>query len=90
MYGYGYGRGMGFRRGFRGRGGYGPPINRDFRFAPTGRGWGRGFGSGYFGYPVDAPGELDMLRTEADSLKASLDAVNRRIDVLESKSTEGE
>jgi len=87
-YGYGYGRGMGFRRGFRGRGGYGP-----------GRGWGRGFGRGYFGYPVaaappvypvDAPGELDMLRAEADSLKESLDAVKRRIDVLESKSTEGE
>ncbi len=97
--GYGYGRGMGFRRGFRSRGGYGPPINQDFRFAPTGRGWGRGFGRGYMGYPVavappvypmDAPDEIDMLRAQADSLKASLDAVNRRIDVLESKPTESE
>jgi len=87
-YGYGYGRGMGFRRGFRARGGCGP-----------GRGWGRGFGRGYFEYPfaaappvypVDASGEIDMLRAQADSLKASLDAVNRRIDVLGSKSTEGE
>jgi hypothetical protein len=41
-------------------------------------------------YPVDAPDEIGMLRAQADSLKASLDAVNRRIDIIESKSTEGE
>jgi hypothetical protein len=38
---------------------------------------------------MDAPDEIGMLREQADSLKASLDAVNRRIDVLETKSTEG-
>jgi hypothetical protein len=81
--GYGYGRGLGIRRGFRG--GYG-----------AGRGWGRGFGRGYIGYPtavapafpVDAPDEIDMLKSQAASLKASLDAVNRRIDELSNESSE--
>jgi uncharacterized protein DUF5320 len=94
--GYAYGRGMGLRRGFRG--GNGPPINRDFRFAPTGRGWGRGYGRGYMGYPaavgpdfpVDAPDEIGMLKAQADALSASLDAINRRIDDLGRKSTPGE
>ena len=83
--GYGYGRGLGLGRGFRG--GYGP-----------GRGWGRGYGRGYFGYPaavgpafpVDASDEIDMLRAQADSLNASLNAVNRRIDDLEKKSSQSE
>ena len=93
---YGYGRGLGLRRGFRG--GYGPPTNRDFRFAPTGRGRGRGYGRGYIGYPaavgpvfpVDPPDEIDMLKAQADSLKASLDAINRRLGDLEKESTQSE
>jgi len=75
--GYGYGRGLGLRRGFRG--GSGP-----------GRGGGRGFGRGYGRYPADvgpvlppeAPDEINMLKAQADNLKNSLDAVNRRIDDL--------
>ena len=83
--GYGYGRGMGLRRGFRG--GYGPD-----------RGWGRGYGRGYTGYPaavgpdfpVDAPDEIGMLKAQADSLRASLDAINRRLGDLENKPTQSQ
>ena len=83
--GYGYGRGLGLRRGFRG--GYGP-----------GRGWGRGYGREYIGYPdavgpvfpVDSPDEIDMLKAQADSLKASLSAINRRLGDLEKESTQSE
>ena len=83
--GYGYGRGLGLRRGFRG--GNGP-----------GRGWGRGYGRGYIGYPVavgpdfpgDAPDEIGMLKAQADALRVSLDAINRRLADLEKKPPQGE
>lgn len=69
-----YGGGLGFRGGF-GRG----------------RGWRRGFGRGYGWIPaaagpdnaVDRVAELAALRHEADYLKDSLDAVNRRIAEFE-------
>ncbi|MCF8044313.1 MAG: DUF5320 domain-containing protein [Desulfarculaceae bacterium] len=72
---YGYGRGMAFRRG--GRGGFG-------RF----RGAGWGFGARFVqpGYPYSTSSELEMLKTEADSAKAALDAVNQRISELEKQS----
>ena len=62
-----------------------------------GRGWRRGFGRGYRFYSpaaglddsVHTAGELTALRNEADYLKDSLDAVNRRIDELEKKSADG-
>jgi len=77
--GYGYGRGLGFRRGFRG-------------------GYGRGYGRGYGWYPpVGAPdgalgtrAEIDVLKSQADYLKSSLDAVNKRIDELAAKTTDEE
>ena len=79
----GFGGGLGLRRGFRG--GFG-----------RGRGWGIGFGRGYGWYPpvagpvyaVDAAGEMEALRNEADYLKSSLDAVNKRIGELEKKQTD--
>jgi hypothetical protein len=37
---------------------------------------------------VEAPDEISMLKAEADYLKNSLDAVNRRIDDLENKTSE--
>ena len=82
--GYGYGRGLGLRRGFRG--GYGP-----------GRGRGRGFGRGYEWYPpsagpaysMGAASEMDMLKAEADYMKKSLDAINKRITELSKKTDEG-
>ena len=80
---YGYGRGLGLRRGFRG--------GFDFRM---GRGRRPGRGYGWFPpamgpvYPVDAAGEIDMLKAQAESLKNSLDAINERIAALDQKPTE--
>ena len=78
--GYGYGRGLALRRGFRG--GYGP-----------GRGRGRGYGRGFGWYPpalgpaysMDAASELDMLKTDAEYMQKSLNAINKRIDELSEK-----
>jgi hypothetical protein len=75
--------GTGYGRGFRG--GFG-----------RGRGWRRGVGRGYAWAPagagptgaVDSAAELAVLHDEADYLKDSLDAVNRRIDELEQKSVD--
>jgi hypothetical protein len=65
---------MGFRRGF-------------------GRGRGYGFGPAYggvpypqnagTGYPTDKPDELEMLRVDADAMRKSLEAVQRRMAELE-------
>ena len=74
--GYGYGRGLGRRRGSMG--GYGP-------------GQGRGYGWGPIAagpiyppvYPIGAPSKIDMLKEQADYMKNSLDAINRRIEALE-------
>lgn len=75
---FGFGRGMGLGRGFR----------RGF-----GRGMGRAFGRGfwkqssyypeYAQYPEE---ELHMLKAEANSLKNSLEMINRRIAELEKSS----
>ena len=81
--GYGYGRGLGLRRGFRG--GYG-----------TGWGRGRGFGRGYEwyppavppAYPMSADLESDISKAEADYTKQVFDAINKRLDELEKKSSE--
>jgi hypothetical protein len=81
--GYGYGRGLAMRRGFRGA--YGPGGGR-------GRGYGRGFGwySPAAGpdYSMDAAGEIDMLKADAEYMKKSLDAINKRIEELSKKPAE--
>ena len=78
--GYGYGRGPGLRRDFRG--GYGPGAGR-------GRGGGRGYGwippvAGPV-YSMDAASETDILKADADYLKKSLDAINKRIEEVGDK-----
>ncbi len=81
--GYGFGRGLALRRGFRG--GYGPDAGR-----------GRGYGRGYGGYPpvagpaysMDVAAEMDMLKAQADYMQKSLDAIQRRIDELGEKPEE--
>ena len=81
--GYGYDRGLGLRRGFRGA-------------YDTGRGRGRGYGRGYGGYPpaagsaysINATREVDMLKADADYMQKSLDAINKRIDELSVKPAE--
>lgn len=78
---YGYGRGMNFGRGFRG--GFGP-----------GRGIRHGFYRGFAWYPpvygpaysIDQKSEVDMLKAEADYLKNTLDAINKRVEELEKSS----
>ena len=78
--GYGYGRGLALRRGFRG--GYGPSAGQ-------GRGGGRGYGwlppAAGPAYPMDAASEIDMLKVDADYLKKSLETVNKRIEELKDK-----
>ncbi|MEW6671210.1 MAG: DUF5320 domain-containing protein [Thermodesulfobacteriota bacterium] len=78
--GYGYGRGLAMRRGFRGGYGTGP-----------GRGFGRGYGwypptaAPFYPpvYPMGATSEIDRLKEQANYMKDSLDEINRRIDALE-------
>ena len=73
----GLGRGMGRRRGFKR--GFGPDI---------GRSWGRGFARRRpsaiesFG-PQDTAGEIETLKMQAESMKNTLDAINRRMEELE-------
>jgi hypothetical protein len=80
---YGYGGGLGQRRGFRGGSGRG---------AGMGRGYGRGYG--WYppamgpAFPYSTADEMEMLRAEADYLKNSLEAINKRMDELETKASE--
>jgi hypothetical protein len=74
---YGFGRGMGCRRGFAaGCGG-------------TGRGWGRG--ANYLGpvagnsRPVAPASEQETLKTQADQLQQALAAIQQRLDALEKR-----
>ncbi len=74
---YGFGRGMGCRRGF-GAG-----------FGGAGRGGGRGMNS--FGpavgnrQPVAPADEQETLRIQADQLQQSLAVIQQRLDALENK-----
>jgi len=81
--GYGYGRDLGLRRGFRG--GYGLDMGR-------GRGFGRGYGwyppAPRPDYPIDPASEMDMLKADADYMQKSLGAINKRIDELSVKPAE--
>ena len=76
--GFGPGRGRGYGRGFGWRGAYPPGAGR---YVPA--------YTPYYGapYPYAAqPGEeLHTLRDEADLIRADLDAINKRIQELESK-----
>jgi hypothetical protein len=74
----GFGRGMGRGRGFRG--GFGPGMGRAF----ARRGWNQ---PSYYPEVAQHPeAELNMLKTEANSVKKSLDMINRRIAELEKSS----
>ena len=75
---FGFGRGMGFGRGFRG--GFGRGMGRAFGC----RGWHQP--SYYPAYAQNSEEELNMLKAEANSVKNSLDQINRRIAELEKSS----
>jgi hypothetical protein len=77
---YAYGGGLGLRRRFGGGFGRGAGIRH-------------GYGRGYGWYPPamvpagpTAAEEMEMLKTEADYLKNSLEAINKRIEDLEKNS----
>ena len=76
QFGRGYGRGMGLRRGFRGGG---PGYGRGFGFYPP--------AGGTF-YQMTAEDEMSMLKTQADYIKTSLDAIQKRIKELGKKPSE--
>lgn len=75
---FGFGRGMGFGRGFRG--GFGRGMGRALGW----RGWYQP--SYYPEYAQSPEEELNMLKAEANSVKNSLDMINRRIAELEKSS----
>ena len=79
--GYGFRRDRGSGRSFR--------RGRAFRM---GQGFGRGYGWNpsniYPNYPVDTYDEIDALKAEARHLENALDTINKRIEKLESASSE--
>jgi hypothetical protein len=75
---FGFGRGMGLGRGFRG--GFGRGMGRTFGRRPLNQ------PSYYPAYAQSPEEELNMLKAEADSVKVSLDMINRRIAELEKSS----
>jgi hypothetical protein len=75
---FGFGRGMGLGRGFRG--GFGRGMGRTFHR----RFWNQP--NYYPAYAQNPEEELNMLKAEANSIKSSLDMINRRIAELEKSS----
>lgn len=74
----GFGRGMGPGRGFRG--GFGPGMGRAFGR----RGWNKL--ANYPPHPEYAEEDLNILKAEAESVKNTLDMINRRIAGMEKSS----
>ena len=91
-YGGGYGRGRGFRRGlgaaYGGGRGYGRAFDRRGTYAP----WGAwpDLPNAPFGapYAMRREDEISMLKDEADRVKEELQAINKRMEELESKPSE--
>jgi hypothetical protein len=71
----GFGRRVGFGRGFRC--GLGPEM-RSYR----GRGLGRNRAPFMEAYPEDARVEMDGLKRQAESMKRALDAINQRLSEM--------
>ena len=84
-----YGLGRGFRGGFgRGRGAWGRGFGRQGAYAPAAGWYGPAYGAPYGNpYPMTPDDEMNMLRDEANGIKNELDAINKRIEELESKSS---
>jgi hypothetical protein len=85
-YGRGYGRGRGFRRGFGPGPGWGRGYGRDFGWRAFYPEWGAGCAPAYGPSNMNPRDEANMLRDEAEYIKQELDAINKRIGGLESKS----
>ena len=90
-YGRGFGRGRGFGAGFgagygRGRG-YGRGLGWRGAYPPAGRWY---YGQAPYGdtYAMNPEDEVTMLKGDAEAMKRDLDAIHKRIEELESESSE--
>jgi hypothetical protein len=86
--GHGFGRGRGFGRGFGPGMGWGRGYGRGFGWRRFGASWSTGYAPAYTPETLESGEEVEILRSEADSLKKALDQINKRIDKLERKSSE--
>lgn len=92
-YGRGYGLGRAFRSGFgagagRGRG-YGRGLGRRGAYPPAGGWYGPAYGAPYGDpYAMKPEDEVNMLKDDAAAIKNDLEAINKRIEELESLSSE--
>lgn len=90
-YGRGFGRGFGRARGFGRGAGYGWGRGFGWRgfFPPTGALGGPAYGTGYANpYYAQPEDEIRTLRDEAKYMKDELDAINKRIEELETEASE--
>ena len=90
--GSGYGRGRGFRGGFGpgfgGGRGYGRGFGGRGYYPPQGGWYGPAYAPPYGSpYPMNPEDEVNALKDEATYLKGEIDAINKRIEELESEST---
>lgn len=90
-YGRAYGRrafGGGFGRGFGA--GFGRGYGRGFGWRGAYPAQGAWYGSPLYGapYQMNPDEEVNMLKGEAQAMKNELDAINKRIEELESASSE--
>jgi len=94
-YGRGFGRGRGFRGGngpdfSRGRGyGYGRGFGWQGAYPPAGGGYGPAYNAPYSApYNINPGDEVNMLKGEAETMKSELEAIQKRIEEIELKSSE--
>ena len=91
--GSGFGRGRGFRGGFgpgfgQGRG-YGIGFGWHGAYPPAGGWYGPAYNAPYGNtYAMKPEDEVNMLKGEAAAVKSELDAINKRIEKLQSQSSE--
>ena len=91
--GYGLGRGRGFRRGFGPGYGWGRGYGRGSGWRGTYPAQGGWYGPAYdpyYGrpYATSREDEISLLKDQADMVKEELNAINKRMEELESEPSE--
>ena len=86
----GFGGGRGFGRGFGAGFGRGRAYGRGFGWRGAYPAQGAWYGEPYSGtpYQMNPDQEINMLKGDAQAMKNELDAINKRIEELESESSE--
>jgi hypothetical protein len=90
-YGRGFARGYGRARGLARGAGFGRGRGFGWRgfFPPAGGWYGPAYGTGYASpYDVQPEDEIRTLKDEAKYMKDELDAINKRIEELETEASE--